>query len=859
MGKEGLVPRFDIQVLVRAKSELRLGQTCYDCGFMNGARFTLIRPIAAIFLSIVIFAIQADGDTDQPNVIIVMVDDMGFAGPSIEPYNNSNYRTPGMDLLAEEGMRFTDFHSSGTVCSPTRAGLLTGRYQQRTGIEAVIHPYSEHPEHRKGLRKSEVTFAELFKGAGYATGIVGKWHLGYPNNNSEFHPENHGFDYFRGYHSGNIDYINHWGDHYEHDWWHGQNETKEKGYSTHLINRYALEFIEQNKDQPFCLYVAHESPHAPVQGPDDPVQRGPGAKVRETPAAEAMKQMILEMDKGVRQIRDKVVDLGLEKRTLIFFLSDNGPASGTATDSEMWRGKKASVYEGGHRVPAIAWWPGKIRSGSITDTLSISLDLMPTMLSVAGIEIPKGRLLDGVDLSSVLFTEKDLPPRPLYWASMGNGGQRSEAMRDGPWKLVVQHPGAKEGTFENESVELYRLDRDPGERTDLAQQEADRTADMLAQLKEWFSDTQRTATPQPGGWEQSKKTADVLNAEFKQFQTSRQKAYDERSHPLQSTPSDTETPALLRPLVRPVYPVLPFERGFAVESGQTAVILGSTNAYECGKRGYLETLLLAAYPDSRLRFRNMAWQADTVYRQQRPRNFFEVNEPDYGERDNRMRTEADIVFLWMGQSESLDGVERVESFAESYLELLREVAVFTARIVLVTPVPFHDVMSFDNQAQSRNETLAVYVDSIKKIGRENNLPVVDLFRTFNSEYNGRDWSRNGLHLSQEGQWLAARSIAAQLGFADDLASVNYNRKDGSLNPASVDSLRLLVERKNDLWLSYWRPTNWAFLYGNRQSQPSSHDHINRDTRWFPDEILSIIPLIEETEETIFSWTTRTDR
>ena len=214
----------------------------------------------------------------------MMVDDMGYAGPSCAPYGNPNYRTPGMDRLAAEGLRFTDFHTSGTVCSPTRAGLLTGRYQQRGGIEAVIHPDDAHPEHRKGLEKSEITFAELFKQAGYATGIVGKWHLGYAKENPEFHPDNHGFDYFKGYHSGNIDYINHWGDHMEHDWWHGRKETVEEGYTTHLINRYALEFIEHHRDKPFCLYIAHESPHAPVQGPNDPIAARPWQRKKENVA-----------------------------------------------------------------------------------------------------------------------------------------------------------------------------------------------------------------------------------------------------------------------------------------------------------------------------------------------------------------------------------------------------------------------------------------------------------------------------------------------------------------------------------------------------------------------------------------------
>ena len=175
---------------------------------------------------------------DRPNLIVIMVDDMGYAGVSC--FGNPYFKTPEIDRLAAEGMKFTDFHSSGTVCSPTRAGLLTGRYQQRAGIEAVIHPVSDHPEHQKGLRKSENTFAELLKQAGYRTALIGKWHQGYPHNSAEFHPDNHGFDTFVGYHSGNIDFISHVGDHVKHDWWHGRKETQEAGYSTHLINQYAI-------------------------------------------------------------------------------------------------------------------------------------------------------------------------------------------------------------------------------------------------------------------------------------------------------------------------------------------------------------------------------------------------------------------------------------------------------------------------------------------------------------------------------------------------------------------------------------------------------------------------------------------
>lgn len=453
--------------------------------------------VAALVCALIPLATTA---AERPSIVVMMVDDMGFAGPSIAPYGNPHYQTPGMDRLAREGMLFTDFHASGAICSATRAGLVTGRYQQRAGIEAVIHPHANHPEHRKGLHDDEVTFAELFKDAGYSTGLVGKWHLGYAAETPKYHPMNHGFDYFMGYVSGNIDYINHWGDHQEHDWWHGRKESKEDGYTTHLINKYALEFIEQNKDKPFCLYVAHESPHSPVQGPNDPIQRGPGAKKRITPHDEAMKQMILEMDKGVEQVRAKLVELGLEKNTLFLFFSDNGDSPRTNTGSPRFRGHKGSVYEGGTRVPAVAWWPGRIKPGTRADDLSITVDVMPTILSVAGIAPPQDRPLDGIDLSPVLFKQDPLPSRPLFWANLNNNGSRSEALRDGSWKLVVQHPKAKPGTFENESIELFNLAEDESEEHNIATEQPERASAMLLRIKEWYADTQKTVSPQPGGW-----------------------------------------------------------------------------------------------------------------------------------------------------------------------------------------------------------------------------------------------------------------------------------------------------------------------------------------------------------------------
>jgi arylsulfatase A-like enzyme len=454
-------------------------------------------------LLLLLSASMAQAD-DRPNFVIIMVDDMGYAGVSC--FGNPHFETPEIDRLAAEGMRLTDFHSSGTVCSPTRAGLLTGRYQQRAGIEAVIHPVRDHPEHRKGLQKTEVTFAEMLQSAGYATALIGKWHQGYVHNSDDYHPQNHGFDEFIGYHSGNIDFVSHVGDHNEHDWWHGRKETREEGYVTDLINRYALEFIERNQEGPFCLYLPHLAIHNPVQVRGDPIRRTEAGWKRWKPAdfeerIEKYRGMTLPIDEGVGQIREKLISLGLDRKTLVLFFSDNGAAAyDFPSGSPNLRGNKGSVYEGGHKVPFIAWWPGKIETGGESDTPAITLDIMPTLLSLAGLGAPADHPLDGGDLSPVLLKQREIPERPLFWASLGNGGNRAEAMRDGPWKLVVQHPKAREGSFENEQVELYRLDQDPSEKADLAAEHPDRAAAMLKKLKAWYADTQRTATPQLGGW-----------------------------------------------------------------------------------------------------------------------------------------------------------------------------------------------------------------------------------------------------------------------------------------------------------------------------------------------------------------------
>ena len=460
-------------------------------------------------LSSIVLSSIVSAEVERPNFIVVMVDDMGYEG--ISCFGNPYFETPEIDRLATEGMRLTDFHASGTVCSPTRAGLLTGRYQQRAGIEAVIHPASDHPEHRKGLQLTETTFAELLREKGYVTGLIGKWHQGYPQNSEDYHPQRHGFEQFVGYHSGNIDFVSHVGDHYRHDWWHGKVETHESGYTTELVNRYANEFVRRHGvgPRPFCLYVAHEAIHNPVQVPGDPVRRTEDDWTRwdwrsasEEERIEKYRGMTMPIDQGVGQLRRTLVDMGIEKKTVILFFSDNGPAREFPSGSPHLRGGKGSVYEGGHKVPAIAWWPEAIRAGTSSNEAVISIDVMPTLLSLAGVD-SNGLNLDGQDLSPLLLGGETIAKRNLFWASLSNSGRRSEAIRSEKWKLVVQHPDAAPGSFENERLELFDLEQDPGEQNNLVDDQPGRAKKMLQSLNDWYQQVHSDATKQPGGYAKS--------------------------------------------------------------------------------------------------------------------------------------------------------------------------------------------------------------------------------------------------------------------------------------------------------------------------------------------------------------------
>ena len=414
----------------------------------------------------------APREFERPNIIFIMADDLGYG--DIGCFGNQDILTPSLDKLAAEGLKFTDFHSNGAVCSPTRAALLTGRYQQRSGLEGVI--YARGDTRQTGLDIDEITFADYLKSVGYATGIIGKWHLGY---RIDYNPIYQGFDYFRGYVSGNVDYHSHVDGSGIPDWWHDLEKTEEKGYVTDLITGYSLEFIENNKNQPFCLYVAHEVPHFPFQGRSDKADRYPGVKFpahgSRADKKGAYKEMIEVMDEVIGKIMQKVEDLGLSDKTLIIFCSDNG-GLGEVADNGILKGSKGSLWEGGHRVPAIAYWPGYIEPGTTTDETVISMDFFPTFVNLSKVDTLHQFKFDGVDITRLLIENKPLPDRSLFWKY-----RSQKVIRNGKWKLLI----------DNDTTHLYNLSLDISEQNDLEKSENSIVHQLKLELEKWEQDVSK--------------------------------------------------------------------------------------------------------------------------------------------------------------------------------------------------------------------------------------------------------------------------------------------------------------------------------------------------------------------------------
>jgi arylsulfatase A len=427
--------------------------------------------------------------SEPPNIIVIMADDLGYG--DLGCYGGMA-KTPHLDQLAREGLRFTDFHTNGAVCSPTRAAFLTGRYQQRCGIVTALG------ENANGLPKREKTVATYLRERNYATALFGKWHLGYHANNSPLH---HGFDEFRGHLHGAFDYFSKVDQYGRVDWWHNERPVVDRTYATELITKHSVEFIAANRSRPFFAFIAHSAIHFPWQAPEDPVHRQPGERYENVAGANSklgphsgdvgmvVIKMIESLDQGVGRIIAAVKQAQLHRNTLVFFTSDNGgyrTYSGGYTNISSnghLRGAKGSVYEGGHRVPAIAWWPGRIPAGTVTDATAITMDLLPTFLELAGIEQPAAgdaRGLDGVSLVPTLFAGKMPAARDLFWR-LADG--RGKAALSGSWKLIVPAEGAPE---------LYNLSADVGESHNLAPDERGRVASLHSALSRWEKNVDAT-------------------------------------------------------------------------------------------------------------------------------------------------------------------------------------------------------------------------------------------------------------------------------------------------------------------------------------------------------------------------------
>lgn len=414
---------------------------------------------------------------EKPNIVVILADDLGYG--DLGCYGGK-IPTPHLDQMAEEGLRLTDFHSNGSVCSPSRAAFMTGRYQQRSGVDGVVTADPKNAGYQFGLDpEKETVLSQTMSQAGYQTGLFGKWHLGYLE---KFHPMNYNFERFVGFLSGNIDYHSHYDRVGTFDWWHDRKLTEEEGYSTHLITNHAVDFIAKNKDEPFFVYVAHEAVHSPIQGPTDAIQRGPNkVKGQRRDSKVVYRDMLTELDKSVGDILEVLAEHKLSEKTLVIFSSDNGPMQ-LASPGPL-RGRKGSIYEGGHRVPGLFWWPGTIQPKTESAQTSALFDLFPTFVDLANIE---GQFeFDGISLKP-LWKSEQLAPRQLFWRIGGlsphepnieNGRDVPKTIRDGKWKLIAK-PGYQK-------IELFDLENDLAETQNLASEHPERTDKMKQQLQNW--------------------------------------------------------------------------------------------------------------------------------------------------------------------------------------------------------------------------------------------------------------------------------------------------------------------------------------------------------------------------------------
>jgi arylsulfatase A-like enzyme len=400
----------------------------------------------------------------QPNIIVIIGDDMGYA--DIGCHGCKDIATPNINSIAQNGVRFTNGYVSCPVCSPTRAGLATGRYQQRFGHEFNTGPPPGGLEEHVGLPLTEVTIANVLKSAGYVTGAVGKWHLGMA---PHFHPFKRGYEEFFGFLHGGHSYIDP-GLGTFNPILRGTEPVDEKEYLTDAFSREAVAFIEHHHNEPFFLYLAYNAVHTPLQGP----QRYQNSFEHITDSKRRVYAgMLTAMDEGIGKVLAKLRQLGIEEDTLLFFISDNGGPTVNSSNNGPLRATKGTMFEGGIRVPFMIQWPRRLKGGRVYEHPVIALDILPTAADATAGQLPKDRKLDGVNLLPYLTDKNNgMPHEILFWRSGQN-----HAVRKGNWKLVQM--GSETGLFD--------LAYDVGESRDLKGDKPDVFKEMKEAFEQWSS------------------------------------------------------------------------------------------------------------------------------------------------------------------------------------------------------------------------------------------------------------------------------------------------------------------------------------------------------------------------------------
>jgi arylsulfatase A-like enzyme len=409
---------------------------------------------------------RADDEVRRPNILFILVDDLGYG--DLGCYGSRSIRTPNVDKLAKDGVRLTDCYSAACVCSPTRAALITGRYPQRAGFEWVIR----YTEKERGLPATDSSLPRLLKKGGYATGLFGKWHLGYK---PEFGPNAHGFNEFFGFLAADLDYYAHKDASGDPGLYENTKLVEEKGYLTDLITDRALAFLKKHASGPFFLEVAYNAPHWPFQVPGraDDVRNKKTYGLENGTRADYTK-MVEHLDSGVGKLLAELDRLGLAKETLVIFTNDNG-GERLSDNGPLFHGKY-TLWEGGIRVPCIVRWPGVIPAATTSAQPVITMDLTATVLAAAGIAIPAGTTLDGEDVLPVLTGKQQGKERVFFWRLQRPGelsGQK--AARRGKWKYVL----------DREVELLFDLEADPGERKTLAYKNPELVGELRKALADW--------------------------------------------------------------------------------------------------------------------------------------------------------------------------------------------------------------------------------------------------------------------------------------------------------------------------------------------------------------------------------------